>query len=109
MEPRVVDYARPRDDESPRPPVGGTIARIIVGIIAFVVGTVAGFYLLVFLWIQFNTSNRDEMSQGIAGSMFALFVALPLGICAGVGAATIAVSLMRHRMQRSSAPPPSEG
>src|SRR5688572_17629073 len=57
------------------------VTLVITAIVAFLGGAIGGFWLLAVLWTRFNTVAQDEMSQGITGSMFGLFVALPLAIC----------------------------
>lgn len=84
-----------------------SLASVIAGAVGFVVAAIAGFYAIVFAWIRFNTVPRDETSQGIMGSVFALVVALPLGICAGVGGAIFAARLTRRLLQGAHHPPPN--
>lgn len=95
--PHMLDYAGKLDGESSRQRIKRTFARAIAGVIAFVIGAVGCVCLLMFLWNQFNTVGRDEMSQGIAGTFFTLLIALPLGICSGVLAALIAVGVIFRR------------
>jgi hypothetical protein len=92
-----LDYARPRDERtSKRPGSGGSVTSVLAGIVGFLIAGIGGFYLVVFGFVWLNTLPRDEMSQGIMGSLLALFIALPLGVFAGAFGAMLAARWARR-------------
>ena len=72
------------------------VTDVIVGAFGFLVAGITGFYAATFAWGHFNTVPPDEMSQGIAGSLFSLAVAVPVGIVTGIGGSVFVLRITRE-------------